>query len=174
MLHGGVSLNAGATRDRTAVNGGDALHLTALSVAPAVIRADEAGLTCCGAPIGGGTCSLVNPAEREGGAAMDAKVGEGGDGLAEAGEDEGFACEADGEWSVGQFAALADGHPGRTERLVEGRLTSGIKVVGARLARECRLAEAAHRWPKISIISAMKRGALASKATSAFGSLPPR
>jgi hypothetical protein len=32
---------------------------------------------------------------------MDAEVGEGGDGVAEAGEDEGFACEANGEWSVG-------------------------------------------------------------------------
>jgi hypothetical protein len=76
---------------------------------------------------------------------MDAKVGEGGDGLAEAGEDEGFACEADGEWSVGQLTALADGHPCRAERLVEGRLAGGIKVVGARLARKRRLTEAAHR-----------------------------
>jgi hypothetical protein len=76
---------------------------------------------------------------------MDAEVGEGGDGVTKTGDDQRLAREADWEWAVGQLSALADGHPSRTECLVEGRLTSGIKVVGARLARECRLTEAAHR-----------------------------
>ena len=145
MLNGGVALNTGTARNRAAVNGGDALHLTALPVTPAVIRADEARLAGRGAPVRGGACSWIDPAEREGGAAVHAEVGEGGNRVAQSGDDQRFAGEADWEWPVGQLSALADGHPGRAEGLVEGRLTSGIKVVGARLARECRLAEAAHR-----------------------------
>jgi hypothetical protein len=105
---------------------------------------------------------------------MHTEVGKSGDGVTEAHDYERLTREADRKGAVGQFQALADGHPGRAECLVKGRLTGGIKVVGARFARERRLTEAAHRWPKISIISAMNRGAFASNATSAFGSLPPR
>jgi hypothetical protein len=76
---------------------------------------------------------------------MDTEVGEGGDGVTETGDHQRFAREANGEWPVGQLTALADRHPGGAECLVKGRLTSGIKVVGARLARERRLTEAAHR-----------------------------
>ena len=174
MLDGGIALDARASWDRATVNGGDALHLTALTVAPAVIRTDEAGFTRSGASVGGGACSWIYPAEREGGTAVHAEVGEGGNSLSQTCDHQRLAGEANGEWPVGQLSALADGHPCGAERLVEGRLASGIKVIGPCLALERRLAEAAHRWPKISIISAMKRGALASKATSAFGSLPPR
>ena len=174
MFDGGVALNACATWDCAAVNGRDALHLAALTVAPAVIRADQAGLPRGRAPVGGWARARVDPAEREGGAPVHTEVWEGGDRVAQASHDQRLAGEADWERPVGQLTALADGHPGSAERLVKGRLTSNIKVVGARFARERRFAKAAHRWPKISIISAMKRGALASKATSAFGSLPPR
>jgi hypothetical protein len=84
MFNGGVALNACAAWDCAAVNGGDALHLTALTVAPAVIRADQAGLPRGWAPIGGRARAWVNPAEREGGASMDAEVGEGGNRVAQA------------------------------------------------------------------------------------------
>ena len=101
MFNSGVTLNARASWDRTAVNGGDALHLAALAIAPAVIRADEARLTGRGAPIGGGACPLVDPAEREGGAAVDAEVGEGGDSVPEAHDHQGFTRKSDWERPVG-------------------------------------------------------------------------
>ena len=84
VLNGGVALNTGTARDRAAVNGGDALHLTALTVAPPVIRADQAGLPRGWAPIGGRARAWVDPAEREGSAAMHAEVREGGHRVAQA------------------------------------------------------------------------------------------
>ena len=111
MLNSGVARNTGTAWDRAPVNGGDALHLTALTVTPAVIRADQAGLTGSGAPIGGGACSWIDPAKREGGAAVHAEVGEGGNRVAQSGDHQRLAGEADREWPVGQLSALADGHP---------------------------------------------------------------
>ena len=91
MLGGGVALNACATGDCAAVNGRDALHLTALTVAPAVIRADQAGLPRGWAPVGGWTRSRIDPAEREGGAAVHAEVWEGGNRVAQSGDDQRLA-----------------------------------------------------------------------------------
>jgi hypothetical protein len=57
---------------------------------------------------------------------VDAEVREGGNVAAKAYDHQSLACEADWEGPVGQLAALADGHPGGAERLIEGRLAGSI------------------------------------------------
>jgi hypothetical protein len=57
---------------------------------------------------------------------MHAKIREGGNRVAQSYDHQRLACEADWERLVAQLAALADGHPGGAERLVEGRFAGGI------------------------------------------------
>jgi hypothetical protein len=75
---------------------------------------------------------------------VDTEIRESGHRVAEAHDDQRLSREAHRKRPIRQLSALANGHPRGAKGLVEGRLTSGIEIVGARLARERRLVEAAH------------------------------